>query len=280
MKIEELERKFKEYELEPLFEYLKKYSKNAISLNPEQMEDSGIEIGVTKFGGLPDLPIDTEWFINEESKKTLGFIAQINFSEIKDFDLENKLPQKGMLYLFYDMEEMPWGYDPKDKTGKKVFYYFGNSPLERKQRPHNLEDDFLLNSYKLNFDNTIEIPDYWSSLADFELSEEENERYWELKEDFAEKQNKVLGHSNNIQDGMELQCELVSNGLYCGDSSAYESEQRKELEKNIYDWELLLQIDSNDDFMWGDDGRIYLWIKKDDLKNKKFENSWLILQCY
>ena len=55
----------------------------------------------------------------------------------------------------------------------------------------------------------------------------------------------------------------------------------KELEKNIDNWNLLLQIDSNDeiDMMWVDSGRIYLWITDENLKNRKFENSWLILQC-
>lgn len=280
MNIEDLKKKFQEFELAPLFEHLKKYSKNSISLKLDKKDDEEIKVGKTKFGGLPDLPIDQEWFTNGENNNPLSFIAQINFSDIKEFDLDSKLPENGLLYFFYDLDEMPWGYDPKHSSGKKVFYYVGDTKLERKSKPDNLDNEFVLEPFKVSFECTVEIPDYWSSLVDFELSEKENDRYWELKEEFPEKQHKILGHSNNIQDGMELECELVSKGLYCGDTSAYQSEQRKELEKNIYDWELLLQIDSDDDFMWGDDGRLYLWIKKEDLKDKKFENSWLVLQCY
>jgi len=31
--------------------------------------------------------------------------------------------------------------------------------------------------------------------------------------------------------------------------------------------------------MWGDCGRLYLWITEEDLITRNFENSWLILQC-
>ena len=38
---------------------------------------------------------------------------------------------------------------------------------------------------------------------------------------------------------------------------------------------------SDDDYelMFGDCGHIYYWIRKEDLMNCNFENTWLILQC-
>jgi uncharacterized protein YwqG len=80
---------------------------------------------------------------------------------------------------------------------------------------------------------------------------------------------------------MDLECQLVSNGIDCGDPSNYESPEVKELDKGRSDWILLLQIDTDDDvkMMWGDGGMLYFWIKKDDLKESRFENSWMILQC-
>lgn len=40
-------------------------------------------------------------------------------------------------------------------------------------------------------------------------------------------------------------------------------------------------IEDNDfELMFGDCGRIYYFIKKDELKKKNFDSSWLILQCY
>lgn len=31
--------------------------------------------------------------------------------------------------------------------------------------------------------------------------------------------------------------------------------------------------------MWGDLGRLYFWIRDDDLAARRFEKAWLILQC-
>ena len=278
----ELEKKFNDYDLGNLFDYLKKYSKNSIKIELNQTTDNKIEIGKSKIGGKPDLPQNIKWFQSKATNKPMSFIAQINFADVKPFDTDNKLPEKGILYLFYDLEEMPWGYDPKDIAGKEVFFFDGNiADLERKSIPDGIDEENVFLPASLIFKNKIEIPDLWSSLSNFEFSEEENERYWELKEEFDGIQNKILGHSDIIQNGMELECELVTNGLYCGDSSGYEDPKRKELEKNIDNWNLLLQIDSNDeiDMMWVDSGRIYLWITDENLKNRKFENSWLILQC-
>ena len=47
---------------------------------------------------------------------------------------------------------------------------------------------------------------------------------------------------------------------------------------------LLFQLDivENDNFelMFGDCGHIYFYITKEDLSERKFDNTWLILQCY
>ena len=79
---------------------------------------------------------------------------------------------------------------------------------------------------------------------------------------------------------MELECELVANGLSCGDGSAYHHPRIAEFEKNSAQWQLLLQIDSDDegDMDWDGEGRVYLWIKKDDLLARDFSKTWLILQ--
>ena len=95
--------------------------------------------------------------------------------------------------------------------------------------------------------------------------------------------HKLLGHSENIQGDMELECQLVTNGLYCGDPSGYQDPRAAALIAGAADWVLLLQIDSDEDncgMMWGDSGRIYLWIRREDLQARRFAQAHLILQCY
>lgn len=284
--LEDLKLQYEKHQLHHYFDEMKKYARNAIKINLEAMNDEDIDIGSSKIGGLPDLPKDIDWFINEDTHIPMAFVAQINFAQVKEFDIENQLPEKGILYLFYDcsLDGMPWGFDPKDKSGKKVFYYDGNiEDLERKPLPINMDKYSYINSAKLSFNSEMNIPDYWSYFGrTIQLNDEENDRYWDLKEEYDEVQNKLLGHSDNIQGEMELECELVTHGIYCGNPSGYQDPKRKELEKNVNQWHLLLQIDTNDeiDMIWGDCGRIYLWITDENLEKRNFEDSWLILQCY
>ena len=79
-----------------------------------------------------------------------------------------------------------------------------------------------------------------------------------------------------------MQCQLVSHGLYMGDSTGYNDPRRPALEAGADDWQLLLQIDSDDHMgtVWGDCGRVYYWIRQQDLRDRDFGKAWLVLQCY
>lgn len=81
---------------------------------------------------------------------------------------------------------------------------------------------------------------------------------------------------------MQLQCQLVSNGLYCGDPSGYNDPRAKELESGASQWRLLLQVDTDEEseMMWGDCGRLYFWIRDEDLRKRNFGAVWMILECY
>jgi hypothetical protein len=93
-----------------------------VEISLKASDDQQIPIGASKFGGSPDLPRSEPWPVNEQTGKPLHFVAQINFSEVSEFDTQSELPSRGMLYLFYDCAGMPWGYDPKDGAFKKVIY--------------------------------------------------------------------------------------------------------------------------------------------------------------
>jgi uncharacterized protein YwqG len=99
----------------------------------------------------------------------------------------------------------------------------------------------------------------------------------------GERVHRCGGNPHEIQGDMRLECQLVTNGLYCGDPSGYQDPRRKLLEPGAADWELLLQIDSDPDrlgWLWGDNGRVYFWLRRQDLATLDCENAWAILQCY
>jgi len=299
LKIEELKNKLASNGLEKYFDKLKPLLRNTIRLYQRQTEEENIAIGQTKIGGRPDLPAEISWvsetnivetterklFIFKSKKqetvtKPLSFIAQINLFETAQFDKNNFLPKTGMLYFFYSAEQEVWGFDYKDKNKFKVLYWDGNiSELQRIDFPNSLPDYSCFKPCYIEMQSEISTPSDGHEVYE-DFADGDDDKFWdEIYNDGN--LNKLLGYSDNIQGEMELECELVTNGLYCGDPSGYNDPRAKGLEPSAKNWILLLQIDSNDEneMMWGDCGRLYFWIKKDDLKNKHFDKSWFSLQC-
>lgn len=260
--------------------------KDAIHIELNSAHEEEIPLGASKMGGLPDLPDGVEWFRHKLTNNPLSFVCQINFAETMPYDQAHKLPDHGILYFFYDASmDMPWGFDPNDGDGRVLYYYEGDlSNLKQASAPDDLEEPgSIFTPAKMKFESSIDFPDLESSVGEkLPLKEGDVNKYYEMLDGISEPGNKLLGHSNNIQGGMELECELVSNNLYCGNSSGYVEGHARGLDKNTNRWNLLLQVDSNEDLgmVWGDAGRLYVWITEEDLEEKNFQASWVILQCY
>jgi uncharacterized protein YwqG len=121
------------------------------------------------------------------------------------------------------------------------------------------------------------------------ITDAERDRYWDLLEDWERQEgvrfsthHRLLGHSSNVQGDMQLEAQLVMNGLYCGDSSGYQSPRAAELAPGVDDWILLFQLDSDDQagLLWGDNGMLYYWIRHDDLRDGRFDHVGMTMQCH
>ncbi|UPL51117.1 YwqG family protein [Hymenobacter sublimis] len=270
----------KELELLQHWEKIKSVSQPCIRLHLAPEEEEDIPIGNSKMGGIPDLPPGCQWPTEQDPEKPLSFIAQINLAEVSVYDEQGLLPHQGLLSFFYSADQEAWGYDSKHRDKFKVLYYEGSpSELHRVSFPDTLEEDAQFEACTLIPQLEISLPSWDNNLLNF-LTESEQDNLFGLEEGNT---NKLFGHADTIQGSMELECELVTNGIYCGDPSGYASPQAKALEPNAGNWRLLLQVDSNEDecgMMWGDAGRLYFWIREQDLKTQNFDASWVILQCY
>ncbi len=261
-------------------------AKESIRVYTYAVDEKEIQLGASKIGGLPDLPKGMQW-INTEGVP-LSFIAQINMQDTRDYDYHKLLPGAGIIYFFYDCDDQPWGFDPADRDGWKVFYYDGDSSELVRSEPSSNEV-VVFDACSLEFSREITLPPVDSGyLYKLGLNSLEGNIYDNLMDDIEElykerddRINRMLGHPDALQGDMQLECQIVTNGLYCGKVDAYSSPRRFELEKGAEDWILLFQLDSDENLqmMWGDDGRIYYWIKKQDLLTRNFDNIWLVLQC-
>ncbi|MBS5186914.1 MAG: DUF1963 domain-containing protein [Fusobacterium nucleatum] len=271
-------------------EILVNLKKNEIIISTEFNNDSKI-VDKSKIGGKPYLPKDFVWPYYQELP--LSFLAQINLEEVKSLDKDNLLPSTGMLYFFYELETEEWGYKPQSKGCAKVFYYEDISNFSLIDFPENMEDDYKIPEFKVNFKSNISLPSY----EDFYLFLKEHDTFKEQDISFSDfiplydelfipdnNYTKLLGYPEVIQNPMEEECEAVTRGFDMGGVESYPKKYQKEIRSTSKDWILLFQMDTvetNDyELMFGDSGHIYFWIKKEDLKNKNFDNIWLILQCY
>jgi uncharacterized protein YwqG len=252
----------------------------SIRLSSQLVFESEIEVGQSKLGGRPDVPPAFEWPSYEGLPQS--FIAQVNLDEVHACDREHVLPAGGLLSFFYDSQQRVWGFDPAEDGAWLVHYTADSATVERRDLPADLPDEGRYRA--LRFHPELELtyaPWEFSEVAAVLLTREERVTYAELIDAEYGPIHRLLGHPEPVQGDMQLEAQLVSHGLYCGDSRGYDDRRAAELEPGAVEWRLLLQIDSEDDagMMWGDVGRIYYWMHREDLASERWEKARLILQC-
>jgi uncharacterized protein YwqG len=268
-------------------------AKPALKLATKRADESTIPVGATKFGGHPDLPNDQPW--PTYNGRTIRFLAQINLGEMPAAEVDNwPLPTSGLLSFWYDTCGGAWGFDPKDAGSFQVLS-FPDAPAGLSRRPY---PEFVLGKapeYPMDdwgpFDAcTVGAEAVITVQTDILLSKDDPRHIADGFTAFEEEINgqaplhRLLGNPVRIQGEMDWECQLASNGFYCG-SAIPESEREvaDEVAQGARDWCLLLQIDTDDagpDWMWGDAGMLYYWIRTQELARGDFSRVWGILQCY
>ena len=278
--------------------------KPAVEVVARAADDAGIPIGATKIAGCPDLPPGVPWplrpaytgkTLDEASADVsapntrwswaspeqcddfradararldvlsrpfpLHFVAQFNLADAwRAGPLDDDMPRDGVLALFYDIVEMPWGFDPADRASFALTY---NAPegLERREQPAELT---ALTQYVLE-------PPLACALVPCASEQDADEPM----------RTQISGWPTLIQDDMRAQCALVTAGHYCGDATAYRDPKLANLRALADEWILLFQITSHEELgvTWGDAGQLYVLIRREDLRARRFDKAHLVLQC-
>jgi uncharacterized protein YwqG len=87
--------------------------------------------------------------------------------------------------------------------------------------------------------------------------------------------HRMLGFADVLQDDMREQCQLYSNGI-----TDWESPEAETLAKDAHNWQLLLQVDTDEAMgtRWASTGRLYYWLKNLRLNVGPLTDTWLVLQ--
>ncbi len=277
-----------------LCEVIKPLEKNEIIM--KTMENKKVESpDDCKLGGKPYLPADFEWptfkSADDGITRPLSSFCQINLAQVKPYDKDNVLPGRGMLYFFYECASSAWGFDPADNGAARVFYFENTDGFVPLDLPDALEEEYTIPEIAVEFELQKSYPSFeefenYSDLdCDWDDYDDELEKLG-VDADRDAENHKLLGYADTIQGEMLTECERVSRGLYCGDAESYENtpdEVKADIEKHAGDWTLLLQLSTvtKGDFEWmfGDCGMLYFYIRKDDLAARKFDKIHFSLQC-
>lgn len=248
---------------------------------------------LTRFGGKPLAPKNFKWpyfetdsFDEPESEikpRPLAFLCQFDCSQFSQYDKDNLLPHSGILSFFYSVESNRWGFDPADKGCSQVYWFENSKELDLVDYPDDLAEDYRFPTLAFKLAQGDSYPD-WENIASDDYDFDEYCDFTDALRCEDEPITKLLGWADVIQSEMESECALVTKGFYLGGTDEIPQAARDEAEHSAQnDWLLLFQMDTIErgdfELMFGDGGRIYFWITKDDLAARRFDRAWLILQC-
>jgi uncharacterized protein YwqG len=260
--------------------------KDSLILKTKRVDDNAIPLGKTKMGGAPDLPLELEW--PTWHGEPLSFIAQVNLAELPHSDFLNVLPSSGTLYFFYAAKQGTSGGDPKDKGSWRVLFE-DVSDLYRRQLPESLSEECQYLSCSVEILHSITIPNgYPPPIKNVTLSDDEDTHYIDFSMAVGKAlrgpdvgKHRILGHPDRIQGDMQVECQLLSNGLNFEDGIDLDDPKVVALTADAERWELLLQVDTDYEagMQWCGTGTLYFWIPRDELDRRNFEATWMLMQC-
>lgn len=233
------------------------------------------------FLGTPALPEGVAW--PEHEAAPLSLLACLDLRELRVPGAIQWLPDAGRLLFFYDLETKPWGFDPAESRQWRVLLLPEGLPIPAEEEvPSGIK---VASAKAMAFAPFLSYPPHARVAEPLALSEEERAALSDLHAaPFGRgSRHQVGGYPSPArpdEDEMELECQLASNGVYCGDQKYLEDPRTEELRGGASEWRLLLQLDEDPalGLSWAGDGALYFWVQEEAARRGDFENVWVVLQ--
>ncbi|MFD3545231.1 YwqG family protein [Streptomyces sp. NPDC058655] len=249
---------------------------------------AGIDDVVGQLGGLPTLPVASEW-PTWEGHGPLSFVASIDCARLPKAALDIDLPAAGALLFFYfdgqldDGEALVLAEDRESWAGARVLYVAADEKVAERGTPAGLKpypavrltaraemtatepwhprvrDAFAPGApFGNRYDHPVCAQDFLDAL-------------WEFDEEVG---HQIGGHAHSVQNPVEIE---VAEAVLDGEVPWHDPRLSEETDN----WVLLAQFDSEDtaDMMWGDAGVLYWLIRPEDLAERRFERAMFTWQC-
>ena len=282
------------YEWDDVDEVIKSILPNIIFSVDENESDETL-LG-SRFGGRPAVPGDFNWPKQPVSDNApLAFFFQLNFEELKPFDLDNVLPSHGMLLCFASVtNDVMWEHEIPDAY--KTYYFPKTGELTLADVPGDVPSEQQLVPRSIGFKNSYQLPRYPFNYVSEGLSEDDADGIDEVANAMFDKGYNVAMRmemaksvgmvvpepsdnfhtlfSHNLILGIPFSVQHTVaedwSELHCGDEMD-ESENYVNL--------ISFEMKARQGYGFSDNGaHIYLCIHKEDLKNADFGKVIAIVQ--
>ncbi|MFA4987435.1 MAG: YwqG family protein [Candidatus Brocadiia bacterium] len=255
-----------------------------IRLKTAPTAEMNLNIGASKFGGVPDLPEPMMW--PRKSGKPFAFLCQINLGELPP--VLRGFPRKGLLSFFLDMHAFDDAKGkPRDHDSWRVLYFSDEGLVHKRVvPPADLSHKFAAAAIT---------PTAGFSLPPFESREVEGldlgvcdvDPYFSLLDKFHEAQGMkesephhwLGGYPDQLGGDVRLECALAEAGFWKGSDDWSEQQDERAL-ADAGNWRLLLQVDSSpDDGMdWSGGGMLYFGARAVEINAGHFDKAQLVSQ--
>ena len=224
-----------------------------------------------------------------ETEAPLAFIAQVDLTTLQGKPgFDPLLPASGRLLLFFDLAELPAGFEPGSRAGWRLLWDDGAADdLVRLPAPEGL-GEVCCSARAIKAASVLTpIPLSDAGWDAFPLTDGDAlSAYQEWLDAFGTPDGsdadryQLGGFPRPLQNSMQVQSQLAFHGIACGSSDALRSEAAQALLPGARSWRLLLQLGGNDPIgtMTGP-GALYLLIREGDLQERAFEHAWVVFQC-
>lgn len=231
--------------------------------------DSHVEPCGTRLFGSPCLRDPGDWPSNAAGDP-LTFLGQLRLESVAgQLFFPTSLPRRGLLSLFYDLENAPDGTRIDDRFGFRLLWIpepstclpvdpprgdaathrapFHLAQVPRWRLPSEVDSGYFLGS----------------------LSEEEFEAYETLRSSIAPpREHGLLGPGEWLQGDARILAAVAASKLWPGSGSS------------VRDWRLLWQVggDAGLSELLGDESRLHVLIRDEDLSACRFLRAWVVLE--
>ncbi len=249
--------------------------------------DQELPLSSSKLGGRPALPAAAPWPKN--NGRSIAFVAQVDLGAQPALLKTNGFPPDGMLLFFFDAQKMAEDPDQVREGQFAVVYIPSNEiPPVVRDWPDDIQQAFRYKERALVSKSTVTLPPNDSYLLEiWDLDDDQRQALDQVLQEAGDrpewsKRALMSGYADHLQADMAVECALVRDLGSALDEDADRYEDSSEAYQKADKWRLLMQIPSTegeDEFMWGDMGCLYYWIRETDLRQCRFDQCWMIIQC-